>query len=85
MGGAGKMTFEELFERSTTLKAAKPVKDIELALREVCDHYAPHLPKQKILDALDVVTEEVSDESWPERKSGAAGDDDIQTSEEGTD
>src|SRR6185436_12452522 len=85
VGGAGKMTFEELFERSTTVKAAKPVKDIELALREVCDHYAPHLPKQKILDALDVVTEEVSDESWPEKKSGAAGDDDIQTSEEGTD
>jgi len=86
MGGASALMFTyDDIKRSPSVKAAKPVKDIELALREVCDHYAPHLPKQKILDALDVVTEEVSDESWPEKKSGAAGDDDIQTSEEGTD
>jgi hypothetical protein len=84
MGGASALMFTyDDIKRSPSVKAAKPVKDIELALREVLDQYT-HEPKTKLLGALEQMTEEVSDEHWPE-KSGAAGDDDSETSEEGTD
>lgn len=76
------ITYDDV-KRSPTVKAAKPVKDVELALREVLDQYT-HEPKTKLLDALETMTDEVSDEGWPE-KSGAPAGDDNETSEEGTD
>jgi len=60
------MNFGEMLSSSKRVRKGLPMKDVELAIREVLEEYA-HLPKATLMAALERQQEEVEDESWLEK------------------